>query len=180
MRVRSKWGLAQGHTASRRPFFPVATACPFVPTRLVGHNSPHPHILYFFTKATKKEAFCPDFMQARPSWGGLWVTWLLEQLEAQLPHPSTHPTLDMSLLSMGLPQALSGQPQEHLLGCRPSCPGLVRASARDLGEASPPLPSDFPESGGWTKRKDCVFGFFFFSCIRLPSGSFDPIRKSDK
>ena len=42
--MRSKKGLAQGHTASQGLFFffPGATACPFVPTGLGGHNPPHP------------------------------------------------------------------------------------------------------------------------------------------
>lgn len=50
--MRSKKGLAQGHRASQRPFFflffffPVAAACPFVPTGLVGHNPPHPLLLH--------------------------------------------------------------------------------------------------------------------------------------
>lgn len=68
-------------------------------------------------------------MQAQPSWGGPWLTWLLEQLEAQLPHPSTHPSLVLSLLSMDPPQALPGQLQEHLLDAGRAVPKLVRASA---------------------------------------------------
>lgn len=83
----------------------------------------------------------------------------------------------MFFLSPDLPQALPGQLQEHLLGCRP-CPSQGQSELQPGAMLRPRLPllSVFAtESGGWTKRNYC-----FLSWVQFPSGRCDPIRKSDK